>query len=120
MQNEKFTALLNGKDTRAFAQAASTDAIYALLNAAGDPGASVPRCFTVETASVTEIKKVSDPEKLAYVEGERFDPTGMELAERETTAPQAVVQKCLKKRFRNHAGIKNPAGGLAHRPDRSA
>ena len=35
MQNEKFTALLNGEDTRAFAQAASTDAIYALLNAAG-------------------------------------------------------------------------------------
>ena len=34
--------------------------------------------------------------------------------------PAAVVQKCLKKRFRNHAGIQNPAGGLAHRPDCSA
>ncbi len=79
MQDAKFTALLNGADTRAFTQAASTDAIYALLNAAGYPGAPVPRCFTTETASVTEIKKVSDPEKLAYVEGERFDPTGMEL-----------------------------------------
>lgn len=99
MQNEKFTALLNGKDTRAFAQAASTDAIYALLNAASDPGASVPRCFTVETASVTEIKKVSDPEKLAYVEGERFDPTGMELAERETTAPQLLFKSALKNAF---------------------
>lgn len=99
MQNEKFTALLNGKDTRAFAQAASTDAIYALLNAAGDPGASVPHCFTVETASVTEIKKVSDPEKLAYVEGERFDPTGMELAERETTAPQPLFKSALKNAF---------------------
>ena len=99
MQNEKFTALLNGKDTRAFAQAASTDAIYALLNAAGDPGASVPRCFTVETASVTEIKKVSDPEKLAYVEGERFDPTGMELVERETTAPQPLFKSALNNAF---------------------
>ena len=80
----------------------------------------VPRCFTVETASVTEIKKVSDPEKLAYVEGERFDPTGMELAERETTAPQPLFKSALKKRFQNHAGIKNPAGGQAHRPDRTA
>ena len=99
MQNEKFTALLNGKDTRAFAQAASTDAIYALLNAAGDPGASVLRCFTVETASVTEIKKVSDPEKLAYVEGERFDPPGLALADRETTAPQPWSKSALKNAF---------------------
>lgn len=79
MQNEKFVTLLNGKDSRVFKQAATTDAIYTHLNAAGYAGAPVPRIFCADTSTLTKIEKVSDPDKLTYVEGERFDPTGLDV-----------------------------------------
>lgn len=79
MQSDSFVSLLNGTTSRTFKQAGPSDPIYKLLSAAGYPGAPVPRVFTADTATIIEIKSVSNPTKLTYIEGERFDTTGLEI-----------------------------------------
>lgn len=44
-----------------------------------DGGYPIPRVFTIDTTVVTGIEKTADPKTLQYVEGQTFDPTGLEI-----------------------------------------
>ena len=85
-----FLANLNG-DYREWVFVTETDVISSVMagvsfqnckldatgvTAAGFP---VPRCFITDTTTVTSIDKTADPEKLSYVEGQTFDPTGLKI-----------------------------------------
>ena len=85
---EEFLTSLNG-DFREWVFAGENDFISRFLaqttfknckldtegvTAAGMP---VPRCFTADTTTVTDITKTADPTVLTYVEGQTFDTTGL-------------------------------------------
>ena len=78
MQSDSFVKLLNGASGRSY-QLPGNSPIQACLAAAGYPNAPVPTVFTQSTATVEKVELQANPTKLAYVETQKVDVTGMQL-----------------------------------------
>ena len=89
LKSVDFVTKISGT-TRDWVQPSSSDSIYSILEettfdncklATGVTAADmpVPRVFTLDTARVVKVEKTADPAKLSFIEGQNFDPTGMEI-----------------------------------------
>lgn len=90
MAGASFLADLNG-DGRAWVAASESQRISSMLASVGfenckldtagvtAAGFPVPRAFVEDSSVATKIEKLSDPDKLSYVEGQSFDPTGLRI-----------------------------------------
>ena len=78
MQSDSFVKLLNGASGRSY-QLPGNSPIQACLAAAGYPNAPVPTVFTQSTATVEKVELQANPTKLAYVETQKVDVTGMQI-----------------------------------------